>query len=101
MLLYNDVQHPNARRDLIQKKQILEEYVLMCSRADAFKHTAKPWVIDLCIQDRLGSGVTRPEPGRFWGVRSCLAVKSDAVHICTEIVFIFQEILRASRMPVH
>jgi hypothetical protein len=31
----------------------------------------------------------------FWGVRSCLYVKSDSVHSCTETVFIFQEILRA------
>jgi hypothetical protein len=33
----------------------------------------------------------------FWGggVRSGLYVKSDSVHICTETVFIFQEILRA------
>jgi hypothetical protein len=31
----------------------------------------------------------------FFGVRSCLSVKSDAVPICTETVFIFQEILRA------
>jgi hypothetical protein len=30
----------------------------------------------------------------FW-VRSCLYVKSDSVHICTETFFIFQEILRA------
>jgi hypothetical protein len=28
-------------------------------------------------------------------VRSCLYVKSDSVHNCTETVFIFQEILRA------
>ncbi len=31
----------------------------------------------------------------FLKVRSCLYVKSDSVHICTETVFIFQEILRA------
>ncbi len=30
----------------------------------------------------------------FW-VRSCLYVKLDSVHSCTETVFIFQEILRA------
>jgi hypothetical protein len=30
----------------------------------------------------------------FWA-RSCLYVKSDSVHICTETFFIFQEILRA------
>jgi hypothetical protein len=36
----------------------------------------------------------------FWG-RSCLYVKSDSAHICTETFFIFQEILRASLMPVH
>jgi hypothetical protein len=28
-------------------------------------------------------------------VRSCLAVKLDSVHSCTETFFIFQEILRA------
>jgi hypothetical protein len=30
----------------------------------------------------------------FW-VRSCLYVKSDSIHSCTETFFIFQEILRA------
>jgi hypothetical protein len=30
----------------------------------------------------------------FW-VRSCLYIKSDSVHSCTETFFIFQEILRA------
>jgi hypothetical protein len=39
--------------------------------------------------------------GNFFWVRSCLYVKLDAVHICTEIVFIFQEILRASLILVH
>jgi hypothetical protein len=35
------------------------------------------------------------EPMDFFWVRSCLYVKSDSVHICTETFFIFQEILRA------
>jgi hypothetical protein len=36
----------------------------------------------------------------FW-VLSCLYMKLHSVPICTETVFIFQEILRASLMPVH
>jgi hypothetical protein len=35
-----------------------------------------------------------PKANFFW-VRSCLAVKSDSVHICAETFSIFQEILRA------
>jgi hypothetical protein len=47
----------------------------------------------------------RLERGRiyefFLKVRSCLYMKLHSVPICTETVFIFQEILRASLMPVH
>jgi hypothetical protein len=32
---------------------------------------------------------------RFFWVRSCLYVKSDSLHSCTETFSIFQEILRA------
>jgi hypothetical protein len=40
-------------------------------------------------------GVRRDLPMRFLKVRSCLFVKSDSVHFCTETFSIFQEILRA------
>jgi hypothetical protein len=39
--------------------------------------------------------VTRIEIVWFFRVKSCLAVHSDSVYVCTETFFIFQEILRA------